>query len=193
MKGKLLKSKALKDEWMVRYTTYKTIPGIKGVMGSHSRIPESNYIPMHPDHIPYLGPGDNGAVINFEIVKEEDPGSKGWGGLTISYAKLINEEKSTKRSKQKKFTNIMEHNNVENLFNEGKACTQAIVDEAMRITSKDVRSPKCVRDGIVKRMYTEDDIINAVLFGMQKGLNIGKVEETDNDWVNNYVKSLNKQ
>jgi hypothetical protein len=74
-----------------------------------------------------------------------------------------------------------------------KACTQAIVDEAMQITSKDVRAPKCVRDGTVKRMYTEKDIIDAVLFGMQKGLNVGKVEETDNDWVNNYINSLNKK
>lgn len=31
-----------------------------------------------------------------------------------------------------------------------RACTQDIVDEAMRITSKDVRLPKCVRDGTVK-------------------------------------------
>jgi hypothetical protein len=31
-----------------------------------------------------------------------------------------------------------------------RACTQDIVDEAMRIASKDVRLPKCVRDGIVK-------------------------------------------
>ena len=23
--------------------------------------------------------------------------------------------------------------------------------------------------------------------------NVGKVEETDNDWVNNYIKSINKQ
>jgi hypothetical protein len=43
------------------------------------------------------------------------------------------------------------------------------------------------------KKYTEKDIINAVLFGMQKGLNVGKVEETDNDWVNNYIKSINKQ
>jgi hypothetical protein len=64
MKGQLLKSKALTDEWMVRYTTYKTIPGIKGVMGSHSRMPESNYTKM------------------------------------VKYAKLINEEKHTKRSNQ---------------------------------------------------------------------------------------------
>ena len=191
MKGTLLKSKALTDEWMVRYTTYKTIPGIKGVMGSHSRMPESNYLPLHPDVIPYLGPGDNGTVINFEIVEVIAPVED--GTTMFKCAKLINEEKSTKRSKQKKFTNIMEHNNVEKLINGEKACTQAIVDEAMRITSKDVRAPKCVRDGIVKRMYTEDDIINAVLFGMQKGLNVGKVEETDNDWVNNYIKSLNKQ
>ena len=40
------------------------------------------------------------------------------------------------------------------------------------------------------KKYTEKDIIDAVLFGMQKGLNVGKVEETDNDWVNNYIKSL---
>lgn len=31
-----------------------------------------------------------------------------------------------------------------------KACTQWIVDEAMRLTSKDVRLPQCVIDGIVK-------------------------------------------
>lgn len=43
------------------------------------------------------------------------------------------------------------------------------------------------------KKYTEKDIIDAVLFGMQKGLNVGKVEETDNDWVNNYINSLNKQ
>lgn len=84
---------------------------------------------------------------------------------------------------------VCHHNNLITT-NIEKACTQAIVDEAMRIVSKDVRAPKCVRDGIVKRMYTEKDIIDAVLFGMQKGLNVGKVEETDNDWVNNYVKSI---
>jgi len=41
-----------------------------------------------------------------------------------------------------------------------------------------------------KYKYTEKDMINAILFGMQKGLNVGKVDETDGDWVNNYVKSL---
>jgi len=30
------------------------------------------------------------------------------------------------------------------------------------------------------------EIIDAVLFGMQKGLNINKVPEIDSDWVNNY-------
>ncbi len=122
MKGTLLKSKALTDEWMVRYTTYKTIPGIKGVMGSHSRIPESNYIPMHPDHILYLCPGDNGSVIDFEIIPVCNNCGRDYcdnlackGESDIQYAKLINEEKSTKRSKQKKHTNIMEHNNVEKL------------------------------------------------------------------------------
>ena len=176
MKGTLLKSKALKDEWMVRYTTYKTIPGIKGVMGSHSRIPESNYLPVHPDHILYLCPGDNGSVIDFEIVPVCNNCGRDYcdnlackGESDIQYAKLINEEKSTKQK---------------------KACTQAIVDEAMRITSKDVRSPKCVRDGIVKRMYTEEDIIDAVIFGMRKGLSVGLEAETDCDWVNNYVKSI---
>ena len=185
MKGKLLNSK---DGWVVKYTTYKTIPGIKGVMGSHSRLPESNYLPMYPDNILYLCPGDNGTVINFEIVEQ----FMSYDNLNPvhKFAKLINEEKSTKRSKQKKHTNIMEHNNVEKLFNGEKACTQAIVDEAMRITSKDVRSPKCVRDGIVKRMYTEEDIIDAVIFGMRKGLSVGLEAETDCDWVNNYVKSI---
>jgi len=41
-----------------------------------------------------------------------------------------------------------------------------------------------------KYKYTEEDMINAILFGMRKGLNVGKVDETDSDWVNNYVKSL---
>ena len=45
----------------------------------------------------------------------------------------------------------------------------------------------------VKYKYTEEDMIKAILFGMQKGLNVGKVDETDNDWVNNYVKSLQQQ
>jgi hypothetical protein len=74
-----------------------------------------------------------------------------------------------------------------------KPVTKEIVDYAMKITSKDVRAPKCVRDGIVKRMYTEKDIIDAVIFGMRKGLFVGLEAETDCDWVNNYVKSLNKQ
>ena len=167
MKGTLLKSKALTDEWMVRYTTYKTIPGIKGVMGSHSRMPESNYIPIHPDNILYLCPDDNGAVIDFEITEVLTTDTD--GTRMMKYAKLINEEK---RSKQK------------------RACTQDIVDEAMRIAGKDVRAPKCVRDGIVKRMYTEKDIIDAVIFGMRKGLSVGLEAETDCDWVNNYVKSI---
>ena len=34
-----------------------------------------------------------------------------------------------------------------------KNCTQDVVDEAMRIVSKDVRQPKCVRDGLVKQEY----------------------------------------
>jgi hypothetical protein len=68
-----------------------------------------------------------------------------------------------------------------------KACTQAIVDEAMRITSKDVRAPKCVRDGIVKRMYTEDDIREAITFG--KGMELWKEEKQIEDFIN----SLNKQ
>lgn len=43
-----------------------------------------------------------------------------------------------------------------------KPVTKEIVDYAMKITSKDVRAPKCVRDGIVKRMYTEEDVREAI-------------------------------
>jgi hypothetical protein len=32
----------------------------------------------------------------------------------------------------------------------------------------------------------KEQIIDAVCFGMIKGLNVNKVPETDNDWVNNY-------
>ncbi len=49
---------------------------------------------------------------------------------------------------------------------------------------------RCKQDNI-NRKYTEEDMIKAILFGMQKGLNVGEVDETDNDWVNNYIKSLN--
>ncbi|MEI6882222.1 MAG: hypothetical protein WCK82_12945 [Bacteroidota bacterium] len=35
-------------------------------------------------------------------------------------------------------------------------CTQNVVDEAMRIVSKDVRQPKCVRDGLVKQETLEE-------------------------------------
>jgi hypothetical protein len=38
--------------------------------------------------------------------------------------------------------------------------------------------------------YTEDDLIECILFGMKKGLSVGKIPETDNDWINNHVKSL---
>jgi hypothetical protein len=37
------------------------------------------------------------------------------------------------------------------------------------------------------------EIIDAVLFGMQKGLNINKVSETDNNWLNNYYKETFKK
>jgi hypothetical protein len=39
----------------------------------------------------------------------------------------------------------------------------------------------------------KQEIINSVLFGMQKGLNINKVPETDNDWVNNYYQDTFKK
>jgi hypothetical protein len=32
----------------------------------------------------------------------------------------------------------------------------------------------------------KEQIVDAIFFGMQKGLNVNKVPETDNDWVNNY-------
>lgn len=155
MKGTLLKSKALTNEWMVRYTTYKTIPGVKGVMGSHSRIPESNYIPMHPDHILYLGPGDNGSVINFEIVEILNEYTD--GARMVKYAKLINEEKSTKRSKQKKYTNIMEHNNIKRMYTEDDI--REAIDMARMLSHVSY-----LGDGEYRLKYsnTEDDIINSL-------------------------------
>jgi hypothetical protein len=41
-----------------------------------------------------------------------------------------------------------------------------------------------------EKKYTEKDVIKAILYGMKKGLDVGKIDETDNDWVRNYVKSL---
>ena len=164
MKGKLLKSKALTDEWMVRYTTYKTIPGIKGVMGSHSRLPESNYIPLHPDNILYLGPGDNGAVINFEIVPVCNNCGRDYcdnlacrGEKDIQYAKLINEEKSTKRSKQKKFSNIMSEDNIKKMYSEDDI--REAIDMARMLSHV-----SCFEDGEhrIKYSNTEDEIINSL-------------------------------
>ncbi len=111
MKGILHKSEG---KWMVKYTTYKTIPGIKGVMGSHSRMPESNYIPIHPDHILYVKDGDEFETIDFEITEVLTTD----GTRMMKYAKLINEEKSTKRSKQKKYTNVMSENNIKRMYSE---------------------------------------------------------------------------
>lgn len=116
MKGILYKSK---EGWMVKYTTYKTIPGIKGIMGSHSRMPESNYLPVHPDTKLYpdglWGQAniDDFETVDFEIVEVIAPVED--GTTMFKCAKLINEEKHTKR-RQKKFSNIMEHNNVEKVY-----------------------------------------------------------------------------
>ena len=41
-----------------------------------------------------------------------------------------------------------------------------------------------------EKVYTEKQVIDAVLFGVKKGLDVGNVDETDNDWVRNYVKSI---
>lgn len=119
MKGKLTK---IDNEWMVKYTTYKTIPGIKGVMGSHSRMPESNYLPVHPDTKLYpdglWGQANVGEfeTIDFEKVQEE---SGVYNDYKVTwYAKLINKEKSTKRSKQKKYTNVMSENSIKRMYSE---------------------------------------------------------------------------
>lgn len=101
MKGTLIK---IKDKWHIKYTNYKTIPGVKGVMGSHSRIPESNYIPLHPDNILYVSDGDEGITVDFEKTQEE---SGVYNDYKVTwYAKLINEEELFKRNKQEKHTNI---------------------------------------------------------------------------------------
>ena len=105
MKGILYKSK---EGWMVKYTTYKTIPGIKGIMGSHSRMPESNYLPVHPDTKLYpdglWGQAniDDFETVDFEIVEQFMPYDN--FNSVHKFAKLINEEKSTKHSKQNKHT-----------------------------------------------------------------------------------------
>lgn len=94
MKGILYKSK---DGWMVKYTTYKTIPGIKGIMGSHSRMPESKFLPVHPSQAEKLYPdglwgqaNDDDFKVEFEIVEIIAPVEDG----TTMYkcAKLTNEE-----------------------------------------------------------------------------------------------------
>lgn len=39
----------------------------------------------------------------------------------------------------------------------------------------------------------KQEIIESVLYGMQKGLNVNKVPETDSDWVNNYYNKTFKK
>jgi len=68
-----------------------------------------------------------------------------------------------------------------------KPVTKEIVDYAMKITSKDVRAPKCVRDGIVKKTYTEQDMIDAIIYGSSLTTSNVKL------YAHNYIKLLNKQ
>ncbi len=44
-----------------------------------------------------------------------------------------------------------------NLKTQNSPCTAKVVREAMKITSKDVRSPKVVRDGIVHPVKTKSN------------------------------------
>ena len=114
---------------MVKYTTYKTIPGIKGVMGSHSRMPESNYLPVHPDTKLYpdglwgQSNVDEFETVDFEIVEVITPVED--GTTMFKCAKLVNEEKHTKR-RRKKFSNIMEHNNIERFYTEEDMADESI-------------------------------------------------------------------
>ena len=39
-------------------------------------------------------------------------------------------------------------------------------------------------------VLTKEQLVDAILFGMLKGLNIDEIPETDSDWINNYIKSL---
>jgi len=68
MKGTLHKTK---DNWMVKYTTYKTLPGVRGIMGSHSKIPNHNHLPLHPDDCKRFNTnGDSqSCVVEFDIVE----------------------------------------------------------------------------------------------------------------------------
>lgn len=51
-----------------------------------------------------------------------------------------------------------------------KSCTQNVVDEAMKIVSKDVRQPKCVRDGLVteQKQETLEDKIQMLISEWQQ-------------------------
>lgn len=145
---------------MVKYTTYKTIPGIKGVMGSHSRLPESNYLPVHPDTKLYpdglWGQAniDDFETVDFEIVEVIAPVED--GTTMFKCAKLINEEKHTKR-RQKKFSNIMEHNNIKRMYTEDDV--REAIDMARMLSHV-----SCLEDGEHRLKYsnTEDDIINSL-------------------------------
>ena len=148
MKGILYKSN---NEWMVKYTTYKTIPGIKGVMGSHSRMPESNFILLHPDHILYVKDGDEFDTVDFEKVQEE---SGVYNDYKVTwFAKLINEEKRTKHSKQNKYTNVMSENNIKRMYSE---------DEVIKLMGMATRWDT-FKEGDVEYSMDMDDIFKYLL------------------------------
>ena len=161
MKGKLYK---INGNWFVKYTTYQTIPGTKGVIGSHSKIPESNYIPVHPDHLFYIREGDEFENVDFEKVQEE---SGVYNDYKITwYAKLINKDKLTVKSKQVKISENKKEfykygeslgikiNDLQRLMLLAKA--SQLEDEAKLIT-------EATNDVIVISRMNEEDIASEIV------------------------------
>lgn len=45
-------------------------------------------------------------------------------------------------------------------------------------------------ESLKEKNYSHKQMVDAILFGMQKGLNVDKIKETDNNFINNYINSL---
>jgi hypothetical protein len=68
---------------------------------------------------------------------------------------------------------------------------QQMIDFINDINDNDRSEFNYYYDHIIEKLnelleLEKQQIVDAVLFGMQKGLNVNNVPETDNDWVNNY-------
>jgi len=75
------------------------------------------------------------------------------GTMMVNYAKLINKEKTAKRSKQKKYTNVMSENKIKRMYTE---------EDIVKAFQKGWESREPQYDGGWKTTLTAQDYINSL-------------------------------